>query len=168
MSDQDPVAEEALPYQFTMDIIPESATSGLALELVAGLSAPAKILERHGISPTQFKLIAKTPAFKQLYREANSFWNSDKNAADRIKAKSQMMVEDSLIDIFRIIKDERANPASRLDSFKQLSMLGGVSGTQKQEGGGSGEKFSISINLGDSPAEKVVVDVDVPHIEEDS
>lgn len=133
------------PAQSAVDL--DKMTNQLALELASKLQPPAKILVKYGLTDAQFNRLAATPQFQQLFREARQYWESDKNAAERVRAKCTMLVEDSLLEVFKMVHDEGLAPASRLDGFRTLAKMAGVSGDGRGDGSALGERFSITINL---------------------
>jgi hypothetical protein len=125
----------------------DKATNQLALDMAAKLQPPAQILAKHGLTEQQFVLLSQSPEFKRLFKEAKSFWESDKNAVERVRTKCSMLVEDSLLEIYSMVHDPEMAAAARLDSFRTLAKMAGVSGDAKEGVMGAGQQFSITINL---------------------
>jgi hypothetical protein len=128
----------------------------LIWELVANISPPAKILTRHGLTAADLKLKMKDGMFIAAYREAKGAWEADLNVQQRVKLKSALLLESSLVDIMLIVKDPNMSASFKLEATKQLAAMGEV-GTKKQ-GGAEGSAFKLTINLGDSPAKSVTID----------
>ena len=152
-----------LPDDFELS---EKMTNNLALELVSELTSPALVLERYGLTVPQFTKLSKTNQFKTLYREAKSLWESDKNAKERIQAKAAMLVEDTMLDVYKMSTNETVAPAARIDAFKTLAKMGRVSGEYAKGEADVGSQFSISINLGGQDDTKVIVEAPMNQMEE--
>jgi hypothetical protein len=159
MEDTD-MTEEALPTTIDPNAA-EEILPKVALELASELSSPEDIIGRYGLTTAQFGKLARTPRFKTLYREAKAYWQSDSNARERIKAKSQHLVENALLEIASITHNRTLPAASRIDSFKTLAKMAAVDGSRDEKGVDMGSRIQISINLGNEPSEKVVVDAPV-------
>lgn len=128
-------------------------TSALAMELASGLSEPAEVFTRHGLSDDAAKNLLKDPIFRKMVKEAQAEWSADQNTAERIRLKSQMALEELLLPTFRMAQDPRIPPASRTDAVKLFERLSGVSKSEMDSGGG-GPKFILNINLdGKNPKE---------------
>lgn len=128
-------------------------TPNFIAELAARVNEPALVLEKYGIEPLELKFLRDIPAFRTAYREAAAFWKSDANTKERIAVKAAIMVEDSLFDIFDIVKNADSNLAARLDAFKQLKEIAQVDSKAVAAGmaaGGTGQRISINIKLGGS------------------
>ena len=159
----------------TPAVLESKMTPRLALELAAQLRPPADVLSTHGISTADFGIIKKHPHFQRLYREAAEFWNSKDNSADRVKAVSTMMVEESLVTLFTMTHDPELHPSARLDALKVLTKLSGtdqagaLQAAMANHAGKDGPRFQIAINLqpvGDIPAGKFVIDAEVEDAED--
>lgn len=136
-----------------------SATDGrLAWEIAAEIAPIPDILKRYDISPVDFKNKLKDPMFRTAIREAKSMWKSDLNVQQRIRVKAAMLVEDSLLDVFAIIKNENMPAASKLDAFEKLTKTADLTPKAGKGDGGGGSSFKINIHLGDSPAQQVIID----------
>lgn len=144
-----------------------SQTDGrLAWEIAAEIAPIPDILKRFSISPADFKNKLKDPMFRTAIREAKSLWKSDLNVKQRIQIKAAMLVEDSLLDVFAIIKAEHMPAAAKLEAFEKLMKTADLAPKAgKPEGTGSGS-FRINIHLGDSPAQSLVINgTELPALE---
>jgi hypothetical protein len=126
--------------------------SQLAMELAARLSPTSDILSRFNLSAEDFRAKAANPAFKQLYREAKAVWNSDANTKERIRIKSQMLVEDSLLLLYKMVHDADLSANARLDAFGKMAEMADVKPRKEAETGG-GNGFHLTLNFGDTPME---------------
>ena len=119
----------------------------LAVELAIQISPIPEVLRRYGLNTSDLKRRLKDPMFYTTLKEAKRNWNSDLSVKERIKLKSQMLTEDSLLFIYSTIHSpDNALPA-KLDAFKQLATIAEVNAPSKVAGA-EGSKFTVHINLG--------------------
>jgi len=130
----------------------------LAWEIAAEISPVPDILKKFGMSPQEFKNKLKDPMFRTAIREAKSLWKSDLNVQQRIKLKASFLVEDSLLDIFKLIKNENSAATAKLEAFEKLMRAGDLVPRSGAKGDGAvAAGFKISINLGNTPAERMTI-----------
>lgn len=122
----------------------------IAAELAFDLSPVEDICSRHGISRKELTAKLRTPTFANMVKEAKRFWKSDLSVKERIRLKSMLLVEDSLLELFRIFHDKDMSANARLDAFKSLSKVATVD-TPDKDGQSVGEKVSITINIPGAP-----------------
>ena len=133
--------------------VPSSAASArLAQELAAGLTDPEDLLERFGLSKSQFRRITKSTAFRKMYKRAKEVWDDIDNTEERIRTKSLYLLEDSILPLYGIIHNADLAPAARIEAFAKLMKISNME--PKKEGEGSGSNFTVTINI---PGEEKVV-----------
>jgi hypothetical protein len=96
--------------------------------------------------------------FRTAIREAKSMWKSDLNVKQRIQVKAAMLVEDSLLDVFAIIKNENMPAAAKLEAFEKLMKTADLAPRAGNGQVAAGGGFKISIIMGDTPAQQVTID----------
>jgi hypothetical protein len=129
----------------------------LIWDLVSNMRKPADVLTTYGISAADFARKAQNPIFAGAYREAEKVWKSDMNIKTRIQLKASFLLEDSLLSLFNIIRNEGVGITSKLAAIEQLTKISTVSAVPKTEGGG--EKHNITINIGgDKPPIKIIAE----------
>lgn len=135
-----------------------SQTDGrIAWEIAAEISDIPTILTRYGLSSTDFKKKLKDPMFRQAIREAKTLWKSDLNVQQRIRLKAAFLVEDSILDVFAIIKNENQTAAAKLEAFEKLMKTADLTPKTK-EAGATAAGFKVVIQMGDSPGQEVRID----------
>lgn len=149
----------ALPIPIATSPDLNAQDAQLVWELVSDITPKEDVLIRHGMTPADLKAKLNNPMFRSAYVEAKRLWSSDMNAQDRIKVKATMMVEDALIDVYRIIKDDTALSVSKLEAFEKLGKLAQVMG---QKPSAVGERHTIIINVGEKPTK---IEFEQPAIE---
>lgn len=118
----------------------------LALELVSGLSSAQDVLKRYGLSEHELRALLCNPSFQALLKETRQAWQSDLNAKERVKLKAALLVEDSLMSVFRVAVDQQIGVTARLEAFKSLAKIASVDEAEKNQGGGGG-RFVLNINV---------------------
>ena len=129
--------------------------SRLAVELAVQIRPVGELLNAYSISRRELADKLKDPMFRDMVKQAKTLWNSDLSVKERIRLKSQVLVEDSLLEVFSIVHSpDNAIPA-KLDAFKQLARVAEVDSPDRGKGD-TGSRFTVSINLGDSVAPVVI------------
>lgn len=121
--------------------------SRLAVEVAVQIRPVAEILQNYNLSRKDLVLKLKDPMFRGMVKQAKSIWSSDLSIKERIRLKSQVLVEDSLLEIFSVIHNVDMAVPAKLDAFKQLARVAEVD-TPERSKGGDGSRFTVSINLG--------------------
>jgi hypothetical protein len=143
----------ARPPPNTEVVFPGSETSlpldalkaTIAMELAAGLTDAPGVRERYGISSAQWDILRRTPIFREMLKEAIVRLSGDVGAANRIKLKSDVMLEDNLKVLDEIANDRDAQSMARIKALEFTAQLAGKGGAApKTEGGGQG-MFSLNI-----------------------
>lgn len=129
----------------------------LVWELVANISPAREILKRHGLTIADFAAKKNDRMFVAAYKEAASVWKSDMNVQQRIKFKAGLLLEDSLQDLFVIIKDPNMAASLKMEATKQLGQLSQTI-NPKQTTSTEGSQFKLTINLGETSAKTVTID----------
>ncbi len=125
----------------------DELTHQLATEMATGLYSIADVGEKFGLSASKLKRIAKSPHFKRIYAEAKALWDSDGNVQERVRRKSALLLEDSILPMYSIIHNNELAPAARIEAFAKLRSTADMEPTK----GGDGtvkENFTLNINIG--------------------
>lgn len=123
--------------------------SRLAIEIAVKIRPIPELLNTYNLTRADLVRKLKDPMFRDMVKQAKTIWSSDLSIKERIRLKSQVLVEDSLLAIFSIIhNNDNAIPA-KLDAFKQLARVAEVDSPEKSRSG-EGSRFTVSINLGDT------------------
>ena len=125
------------------------ADSRLAVEIAVQIRPIPEILVQYGLSRGDLARKLKDPMFRDMVKSAKSLWNSDLSVKERIRLKSQILVEDSILEIFSILHNRDNAIPARLDAFKQLARVAEVEQPDRGKGD-TGSRFTVSINLGDT------------------
>jgi hypothetical protein len=128
----------------------------LAWELVAGIAPLPDILRRWTMTFDGLKEKLRDPLFRSMVNETRKIWKSELNTKERIRIKAQLLVEDSLLEIFQIVADKEVSPQARVDAFKNLANIGDLN--EKEKNPQAAERVTININLGGDEPLKIVGD----------
>lgn len=123
--------------------------SRLAVEIAVQIRSVPEVLNTYNISRQDLVLKLRDPMFRDMVKQAKSIWSSDLSIKERIRLKSQVLVEDSLLAIFSIVHNHDNAIPAKLDAFKQLARVAEVD-TPDRGKGDTGSRFTVSINLGDT------------------
>jgi hypothetical protein len=126
----------------------EVITHQLACELATGLYNNQDILDKFELTVAQLKRICKSPQFRLKYQEAKAVWESSDNVQQRIRQKSALLLEDSVLPLYSIIHNTNLAPAARTDAFSKLMAIADMQ-PSKDSGKVMGDKFTLNITIGD-------------------
>ena len=121
--------------------------SRLAVEVAVQIRPIAEGLNAYSLSRGDLVRKLKDPMFRDMVKQAKSIWSSDLSIKERIRLKSQVLVEDSLLEVFGIVHNPEMAVPAKLDAFKQLARVAEVDSPERGKGG-EGSRFTVSINLG--------------------
>lgn len=121
--------------------------ASLAREVAMNMRELPAILADYGIEPDDYQQILTWPFYKSALEAAVIEWNGPLSTNQRIKIQAAAALEDALPRMAaRMSQTDETLPAV-VETGKLFAKLAGI-GEQGQRGDG-GEKFSITINLGD-------------------
>ena len=145
-----------------LDLSHLSAT--ICAELAAGLADADGIKQKHELSDAQWDRLKVTPAFRNMLKDALQKLSGDMNAGKRIMMKAEVLLEDSLPVLDKVIHDREGSTQSKIDSIKQLTVLAGKTGKIDAEGNNIGQGFNVSIhiNTGDGQEAQPITIIDQP------
>jgi hypothetical protein len=106
------------------------------------------ILKTHQITDQQWLDIRAHPRFRELLSQQLAEWQSATNTHERTALKAAALVEEWLPEANSRLHDRSESLNGKVELGKLLSRIAGMGLTTAGVEGGSGEKFSITINLG--------------------
>ncbi len=120
----------------------------ICAELAAGLTDAAGIKVKYELTDAQWNRLKTNVPFRAMLKEALQKFTGDVGSSARIKMKAEILLEDSLPILDKIIHDGEAGSGPKLDSIKQLSVLAEKTGGGKsKESGMSGAGFNVGIYI---------------------
>jgi DNA-binding transcriptional MerR regulator len=130
--------------------VDESRLVVLARELALDIAPLETILKNTGTTPEQLEAILKLPRFQQLLLDATQQWGSALNTAERIKVKALAQLEDWLPELHERLHDPKETLAAKIEGGKLLRSLAGIAERGAGTGEAMGERFQLTINIGES------------------
>lgn len=129
----------------------------LAREIAMDIRPLDDVLVTHEVTPHEWAEIQSHPVFRSYLRSAIEEWNSATNTAERVRLKSLAFVEESLPEFYARAHDQQENLQHKIRVLEVVAKFAGVGGPM--EGAVSGEKFTVTINLGADHQLKIEKDV---------
>jgi hypothetical protein len=126
----------------------------LAREVAMDIHPLETILATHRVTTDKWNEIKENPRFDQFLRAALEEWNSALNTAARVKIKALACVEEAMPEFFGRMHDPNEALPAKVKSLEVFANLAGLSKNNQVVGGG-GEKFSVTINLGEDQQLKI-------------
>lgn len=139
----------------------------LAREIAMNIQSIETILETHQIDVDTWDRLKVTPRFVQLLETETSSWNSAINTHERVKLKSAALVEDWLPEAYARMNDTTENLNAKTELAKLVARLAGMGLNNTSITDGSGERFSVTINLGNDAQLKFEKELPMKVIEGD-
>lgn len=137
------------PSRELLDLSPK-----LIFDLACKMNPPHIVAVEHGLDPKWLSDFIEMPHVKRAIKEKE---RELEEAGYSLAAKSKLMLEDVLPDIYRRMKDPGTSLSSMLDGAKFLRQM---SGLDKQDlTPKAGEKFAINIIFGGAPGKQATIDV---------
>lgn len=126
----------------------EARWRSVAREIAMDIFELPTILKNHGVTDDEWAVMEMSRGFQAMVTEQLAIWNSSLNARERIEARTLSLVEGSLQELYRSIHDPEFSHSAKVELFKTLSRNVGI-GVKDAPQGGSGERVSITINMGE-------------------
>jgi hypothetical protein len=120
----------------------------LAREIAINHFPIETILKTYQISDETWEEIQKNPRFQALLKQEIEDWHGALNTHERVKLKTAAMIEEYLPEGNVRLHDHNETLNSKVELLKLLARIAGMGLTNAEGAGGSGEKFSVTINLG--------------------
>ena len=135
----------------------------LAREIAMDVHSLDEILSTHGIDTQHWEALNSSPIFQSVLKSAVEEWQSATNTAERVKIKSLVFVEEALPEFYARAHDPKEPLAAKTEILKTIAKFAGVGGSI--DGAVTGEKMTVTINLGADRQLKIEKDI-TPRIEE--
>ena len=106
------------------------------------------ILKRYHLDDETWSKIKNNPRFSQLLESEMTAWHSATNTQERTKLKAAALLEEWLEEGNARLYDRNEALNHKVELVKVLSKIAGMD-RGNEGGGGGGEQFSVTINLGE-------------------
>lgn len=120
----------------------------LAREIAMDIHPIQTILNQYGISTEQWEILKGNQRFQNLLLSETEAWNGALNTQERVKLKAAAMLEEWLPELNNRLHDADEALPAKIEGGKMLTRIAGI-GVGAAEGGGGGERFTVTINLGE-------------------
>jgi hypothetical protein len=120
--------------------------AALAREIAMDILPLPDILRLHQIDDEQWMQVQSNPTFQRQVAGLVQDWQSAVNVRERMKIKAATALEAQLEVLVGDIADLSIPLGQRVEAAKLLARLGDLDGQRVE---GVGERFAISINIGD-------------------
>lgn len=138
-----------------MELLPEPLVPGddltlikLAREIAIDHHDTETILKRYQISDESWSKIKDSPRFTQLLISEITAWHSAVNTQERTKYKAMALLEEWLEEGNSRLYDRQEALNHKVELVKILAKIAGMDRSEGS-GGGGGETFKVTINLGE-------------------
>lgn len=120
----------------------------IAREIAIDLYEIETILKNNQIDPGTFERIKVDPRFLKLLESEVLAWHSAGNTLERTKLKAGALLEEFLPEANARIHDKAETLSAKTELVKTLARIAGMGLDRAQVDGLSGERFTVTINLG--------------------
>jgi hypothetical protein len=138
----------------------------LAREIAMDMRTLDDILELHNVKREEWDVISALPLFQQYLRQCIEEWHSAANTQDRVRLKSLAFVEEALPEFYARAHDPNENLNAKVEVLKTVARFAGVGGSV--DGSVTGERLTVTINLGADQQLKIEKNIGPQVIEGDT
>lgn len=135
--------------------------SRLAREVVMEIRPITRILLEFHLSTEDYAAIRKLPYYKRVVEEFSAEWHRITSTQERLRLISAVLLEEGMPRLGSHMLDTNVSPAVAVETGKFFAKMAGVGEGPKQETT-PGEKFTITINLGEDTKLQFTKDVTPP------
>lgn len=122
----------------------------VARDLAMDIHPLETILKTHQITPIAWESLQNNTRFQRILGSEIEAWGSAANTAERVRLKSLSFVEEALPEFYARAHDPKEALSAKVEVLKTVARFAGV-GVASAEAGFVGERFSVTINLGQGP-----------------
>lgn len=131
----------------------------LAREIAMDIHPIETILKQYSIDDATWLQLQSNPKFAQLVASQTEEWNGATNTHERVRAKSAAMLEEWLPELNNRMHDPEVAMPAKIEAGKMLGRMAGIGAADGVAGTG-GERFTVTINLGED--HKLKFDAQLP------
>jgi hypothetical protein len=153
----DDVVASQLPVAVKADELDHHDFAKLALEVARNIQELPTILTRWGLTPAQYDVIQKNPFYTRVLQTYIIEWNAAGNVEQRLKLEAGAILEDASPAIAARMNMPSEDLGKVVEAAKMFAKMAGIG--EEKAAGNPGEKFTITINLGEDAKLKFEKDV---------
>ena len=121
--------------------------ASLAREVAINIRGLPAILADYGVTPADYQQILTWPFYKTALEAAILDWRSDLSIEKRMKLEAAAALENAMPALAARMQSEQETLTAAVETGKLFAKIAGIGEQSKSLN--SGEKFSITINLGE-------------------
>ena len=135
-------------------------------ELITGISPVSILLEEWGLTADDYLELKKTPVFRAELQKVREQVHAEGANASYV-TRMQLLSEEFIGDIEKIVRDEMAPHAVKADMIKFAAEMGRLRPEKKQEGAAAGTQvtFNFAPSIGKLLGVEKILEVTPNHIE---
>lgn len=119
----------------------------LAREIAMDIQPIETILHNYSISPGAWESLQRSSNFIRLLSSQVEEWNGALNTHERVKLKAASMLEEFLPELNNRMHDKEESLPAKIEGAKLVTKIAGIG--ERAEGLSAGERFTVTINLGE-------------------
>lgn len=131
-----------------LHLVDDTVALRIAREIAMNLHDLETILKNNNVSTEAWDRLQTNQYFRDLVQSAVAEWESASNTHERTKLKAASLLEQWLLEANTRLHDPKELLTAKVQLATLLKSLSGMGVTSAQDGGGGGERFSVTINLG--------------------
>jgi hypothetical protein len=120
----------------------------LARELAMDIQPLETILKLYSIDDEAWEKLKLNGKFQNLLFSEAEAWNGALNTHERVKLKAASMLEEFLPELNNRLHDQDEALPAKIEGAKMVARIAGM-GERSDVGGSGGERFTVTINLGE-------------------
>lgn len=151
------------PAPFPRKMDRETTMLRIAREMAMGLLDLSAILKNNNVSSLEWNEIRVNPHFSSLLESETAAWHAASNTHERTKLKAAAVIEEWLLEANGRLHDASEHLNHKVELGKLIAKIAGMGETQAAAGSGGGERFSLTINIGDDREHRVSVERVTPN-----
>jgi hypothetical protein len=152
-----PAPEVNLPALVDSPELTNFDLAKLAREIAMNIKPLDTVLEIFKITPAQYEKIKVHPFFARALDQFTIEWNSAKSVHDRIRIESAIILEDAMPNLAGRMAKSDETLGAVIEAGKLLHKMSGME--TERASGNPGDKFTITINLGEDTKLKFSKDI---------
>ncbi|SRR5260221_7027818 len=156
-----------IPVQLPPHVTP-ALIARLAREVAMEIRDLPTIIMLYELTPEQYARISELPFYKRVYEDFVMEWSKVSSTRERINLISAILLEEGLPKLGSHMLSKDVTPSVAVETGKFFAKMAGVEGLPKAESGSSGDKFVITINLGEDSKLQFTKDVTPKVISEEN
>jgi hypothetical protein len=130
--------------------------ASIVAELAAELCTPEDIRKRYGLTKAQWDLLRTNPVFRGMLKEALVTWRGTLAAGARITKKAEIMLEDTMPELYGLARNVTIPSAERIKAIQTLADLAGRSAKTAAPTGAAAQGFTLNIQFADNKSNVVI------------